>query len=167
MASAGRFDVRRPPTQHGSKLRANRCDPTTIANWSAQVESSILWLTRARAGGIALHQVPHQQLKVGTHDDICVPQASIAIIDLLDDGPCEVCAHAGLASLQAMLTQVCADALFQHLGTSTIEIRTIHACTLDDIHIHGRVRHASRPASCRYIEHTAYAIQVAHASLKV
>ena len=91
-------------------------------------------------GGIALHQVAHPQLKIGTHDDICVPQASIAIIDLLDDGPCEVCAHEGLASSQAMLGQVCSDVLFQHLGTAVLKLRTIHVCTLDAIQIHGRVR---------------------------
>ena len=36
--------------------------------------------------------------------------------------------------------QVCADALFQLLGTASLKLRTIHGCTLDAIQIHGRVR---------------------------
>ena len=65
---------------------------------------------RSRGGNSsAPNRAPTIQNRI--QDDTCVPQASIATIDLLDDGPCEVCAHKGLVSSRAMLGQVSADAL--------------------------------------------------------
>ena len=51
--------------------------------------------------------IAHQHRKIGTQDDNCIPQVSIAIIDLLDDdGPCEAFTHKGLVGSWNILGQV-------------------------------------------------------------